>query len=279
MSRKCVHAIFVVLCLNMAMVVAFAQDFHQSYLLAEGNGVSIKNIAGNITVKGYDGAEIIVTAFKEGRDRDQLSIEDFSTESQIDIQVKAPPDCYCEATVRFEISVPQAVSYDYNSFSTAAGNIRIEDLRGKIHADNVSGWILMRNVAGAMFASSFSGDVMIDQATETATTLGENSQPRDSILAKSISGNIKVTLIQLNDSAMNRMEFSSLSGNVEVRVPENLGADVEITTMIGRLITDFPLMIAAPPFWFGGSARGRVGNGAHELIITSVVGNVSLLKN
>ena len=287
MITKSIRIGLVVLCLNM---VVLAQDFQRSYRLAEGSKVGIKNVAGDVLVKGYDGTDIQVTAFKEGRDRDRLTIEDFSSGGSVDVRVKYPQDCNCEASIRFEVQVPRALNYNYDAFSTVAGNIKIEEVMGMIRADNVSGLILLHNVAGAMYASSFSGDVVIERGTETASRSNgrwrrgyrryfPGDQPAGSVLAKSISGNVKVALVQLANSSLNQMEFSSLSGNVEVKMPNNLGADVEMSTIIGKLETDFPLTVVKSEIGLGSSARGRVGDGSRTLKITSTAGNVSLRKN
>jgi hypothetical protein len=290
MTRKSLRLAFVILSLTLTAAIVVAQDFQKSYLLAEGNQVSIENVAGDILVKGYDGTEIIVTAFKEGRDRDLLSIEDFSTESNVDVRVKYPQNCNCDATIRFEVKVPQAINYNYDAFSTVSGNIIVDNARGVLHTDNVNGMILISNVSGEINASSFSGDVEIEGATEVpAWSKGHQQwdfrwfspfeQAVGSVVAKTISGNVKVGLIQLDDSSMNRMEFSSLCGNVEVKVPDSLGAEVEMTTMIGKLETDFQLTVVKNAYIPGASARGRVGNGSHELKISSITGNVTLQKN
>lgn len=289
MIRKSIRIAFGVLCLNLAVSFVLAQDFQKSYSLAEGSKVGIKNVAGDILVRGYDGSMIMVTAFKEGRDRDRLTIEDFSS-GNVDVRVKYPQDCNCEASIRFEVMVPRALNYNYDAFSTVAGNIKVEDVIGMIRADNVSGVILLRNVSGTMYASSFSGDVMIERGAETLSRSNgrwrrgyrryfPGDQPVGSVLAKSISGNVKVDLVQLTNSSLNQMEFSSLSGNVEVKMPGNLGATVEMSTVIGNVETDFPLTVVKSEIGLGGSARGRVGDGSRNLKITSTSGNVSLRKN
>lgn len=289
MIRKSIRIAFGVLCLNLAVSFVLAQDFQKSYSLAEGSKVGIKNVAGDILVRGYDGSMIMVTAFKEGRDRDRLTIEDFSS-GNVDVRVKYPQDCNCEASIRFEVMVPRALNYNYDAFSTVAGNIKVEDVIGMIRADNVSGVILLRNVSGTMYASSFSGDVMIERGAETLSRSNgrwrrgyrryfPGDQPVGSVLAKSISGNVKVDLVQLTNSSLNQMEFSSLSGNVDVKMPGNLGATVEMSTVIGNVETDFPLTVVKSEIGLGGSARGRVGDGSRNLKITSTSGNVSLRKN
>jgi hypothetical protein len=294
MTQKSLSVAVVCLCLHLTTVIVCAQDFQKSIRLAAGSRVNIQNVAGDVLVQGYDGDTILVSAFKEGRDRDRLTIKDFSTDSSLDVRVRYPQNCNCEATIRFEVNVPRATEYNYDGFTTVAGNIKVEDAKGRLHVENVSGLVLLKKVAGAIYASSLSGDVTLEQAAETMTWTGATwsqdrrrsprryfpgVQPVGSVVAKSISGKVQVSLLQLLPASPNRMEFSSLSGSVEVRMPESLGAQVEMTTTVGNVETDFPLTVIKAEYVPGGSARGRLGDGSHELKISSIAGNVSLRKN
>jgi len=278
------------MCLTWIAVTVPAQDFQKSYQLAENQSVSIKNVAGDMLVQGYDGTIFYVKAIKEGKDRDRVTIEDFSTGNNIDIRVNYPQNCNCEATIRFEVQVPRALSFNYESLSTVAGLVKIEQAMGMIRAEAVSGKVQLRNLVGTVYASTFSGDVLIERASEAATrgngrwrrgwqrVLPFNSST-GSILAKSISGNIKVDLVRLEGASLGRMEFGTTAGNVEVKMPANLGALVEMATLIGQVVTDFPLPVLKNATGLGGSARGQVGDGTRELVISSVTGNVALMKN
>ena len=290
MFRKSFGFAGAALLLSLLLQSSSAQDFQKSYSLAENSKIGIKNIAGNVQVKGYDGTEIQVTAVKEGRDKDLLSIEDFSNNGRVDIRVKYPQNCNCEASIHFNVRVPRAFNYDYDAISTVGGNLTIDDVRGMVRADNVSGFILLRNVTGTLYASSFSGDVTVEQAAETATRgngrwrrgyqrFRPGDLPAGSILAQSVSGNVKVMLSRLDEAGTRQMEFGSVSGNVEVRVPESLGAFVEMTTLVGKVEIDFPLVIIKDVLGLGTSARGQVGDGSRKLKISSTAGNLSLRKN
>lgn len=290
MIPKSVFSALALLCLIWVGVQVSAQDFQRTYDLAENQRVSIKNVAGDVLVQGYDGNTFHVRAFKEGKDRDRLTIEDFSTAANIDIRVKYPQDCNCEATIRFEVQVPRALSFNYEALSTVAGNVKVDQAIGTIRAENISGLVHLRNVSGAIYASSFSGNVHIERASETPTR-GNGRWRRGwqrflpfgsstgSILAKSISGHVMVDLVRLEGASLQRMEFVSTSGNVEVKMPASLGASVEMASTIGQVATDFPLTVIRNITGIGASARGKVGDGTRELIIASVSGNVTLLKN
>jgi hypothetical protein len=75
-------------------ITALAQDFQQTYRLGAGSTVSIHNISGNVKVTGYGGDAIIVSGIKEGRDRDQVQVEDRSSGGRVEIGVHYPNNCH-----------------------------------------------------------------------------------------------------------------------------------------------------------------------------------------
>ena len=95
--------------------------------------------------------------------------------------------------------------------------------------------------------------------------------------AKSTSGNVKVDLARVDGTSP--LEFSSVSGNVVVRVPSGVGADVEMSTLSGSLHTDFPINVEERKYGPGKSAKGRVGDGARVVKMTSVSGNLNLSRS
>ena len=267
MNRNLFRATFLGFCLSLVSFAVMAQDFQKSYRLAQGSRVSIKNISGDVIVKGYDGEAIVVTGYKEGRDRDLLSVEDLSDGSRVEVKVRYPERCYdCNASVRFEVKVPRTIKYDYDAFSSVSGDVEVSEAMGTIRAKSVSGNVNIKEVAGTVQANSVSGEVTVEQASGAVT-------------AKSTSGNVRVELLRLEGSNANRMEFGSVSGNVEVKMPGSIGADVDMSTMSGQLETDFPITIEKKEFGPGRSARGRVGDGTRALRLSSVSGNVYLRRN
>lgn len=266
MNRNLFRLTFSLLCLSLVSFSVLAQDFQKSYRLAQGSRVSIKNVSGDVIVKGYDGESIVVSGYKEGRDRDQVSVEDLSDGSRVEVKVRYPERCNCNASVRFEVKVPRSINYEYDAFSSVSGNVEVHEAMGTIRAKSVSGNVNVKEVAGTVHANSVSGEVSVEQASGAVT-------------AKSTSGNVRVDLLRLEGSNANRMEFGSVSGNVEVKMPGSIGAEVEMSTLSGSLETDFPITIEKKEFGPGRSARGRIGDGMRTLRLSSVSGNIYLRRN
>lgn len=248
-------------CCLLSVSAAMAQDFQRSYQLGAGGSIRVSNVSGNINVSGYDGNAVIVNAFKEGRDSNQVEIEDRSAGDRVDIGVQYPRNCNCDASVRFEVQVPRAGRYNFERISTASGDIRAQNFAGNLRASTASGEVEVTNVSGEIRASSASGNVNVRNAT------GE-------VNASSASGDVDVEIAQLEGAA--RMTFSSASGDVRVKMPSNLDAEVNLSTVGGSVQTTFPLQVQRRQHGAGEYARGRLGSGAGTLRISSASGNVRL---
>src|SRR3712207_2255082 len=105
-----------------AAVSAAAQDFQRSYNLAAGASVEIANVSGDINLSGHEGSEVVVSAYKEGRDRNEVEVEDASTQGRIKLRAKYPDNCNCDASIRFEVRVPRSANLVLDRISTASGN-------------------------------------------------------------------------------------------------------------------------------------------------------------
>ena len=264
MRKALFRSVVALACLTFILIgTAIAQDFQKTYGLSANGAVSVRNVSGDVIVTSYDGEAVVVKGFKEGRDREMVEVEDRSSNDRVDVRVRYPERCNCDASVRFEVLVPRAAAYNFERLSTASGGIEINRVRGDVRADTASGNITVKEVTGAVTASTASGELEIKDITGT-------------INARSASGNVDVSLAQL--AGTSNMKFSSASGDVSVRMPASSAADIEMSTLSGSLKTDFPLEINKERYGPRQSARGRLGDGSRSLHISSISGNVSLMS-
>jgi DUF4097 and DUF4098 domain-containing protein YvlB len=222
---------------------AAAQDFQKTYKIGAGGQIRIGNVSGDVRVTGYDGDAIIVTGTKKGRDRDMVEVEDRSGTSNVDVGVRYPKHCNCDASVRFEVQVPRSVSYDFDRISSVSGDVEVTGVTGRLHASAVSGDVHIKDVSGSVSASAVSGDV-------------------------------KVEINRLEGS--DDMKFSTVSGDVSVLLPGSLDADLDISSFSGSIKTDFPVEVRSERFGSRNWARAKLGDGSRRLKMSSVSGDLSL---
>lgn len=228
----------------VAMVTTVAaQDFQKTYRIGAGGQVRIGNISGDVNVNGYDGDTILVRATKKGRDRDQVEVEDRSGGNIVDIGVRYPKHCNCNASIDFEVQVPRSINYDFDHIASVSGDVTVTGVTGRLHASTVSGDARVNDVSGSVSASSVSGDV-------------------------------KVEINQLQGA--DDMKFSTVSGDVSVMLPSSLDADVDMSSFSGSVKTDFGIEVKSERHGMHTSARGKLGDGARRLKMSSVSGDLSL---
>jgi DUF4097 and DUF4098 domain-containing protein YvlB len=249
-----------VLC-ALAAAGASAQDFQRTYNLGEGGSVEIANVSGDVNLTGYEGSAVVVNAYKTGRDRDMVEVEDESTQGRIVLRAKYPNNCNCDASVRFEVRVPRSSNLSFDKISTASGNVKAEGFSGRLHLSTASGDVTVRGVGGVIRAASASGTVRIANATGTVN-------------ASTASGDVEVELTRVEGAG--DMRFSSASGDVHVRLPSNIDARVSLSTASGDIETNFPIEVRHDRYGSGTRAEGQLGSGSRELKISTASGNVSL---
>ncbi|HYH86750.1 MAG TPA: DUF4097 family beta strand repeat-containing protein [Pyrinomonadaceae bacterium] len=245
----------------VAAATAGAQDFQRSYTLAPGGSISVSSVSGDISIMGYEGSGVTVIAFKEGRDRDLVEVEDLSTQGRVSVRAKYPNNCNCDASLRFEVRVPRSSNFVFDKISTASGNIKAEGVSGRLHLSTASGNVTLQAVGGEIRASTASGNVRVRDAA-------------GSVNANSASGDVDVELTRIEGAG--DMRFSTASGNVNVRLPASLDARVDLSTVSGSIDTNFPIEVKDNRYGPGSSARGQLGSGSRSLKISSASGDVSL---
>ncbi|MBI3652923.1 MAG: DUF4097 family beta strand repeat protein [Acidobacteria bacterium] len=224
---------------------AAAQDFQKSYSINAGGQIKISNVSGDIFITGYDGNAILVTANKEGRDRDKVEVEDLSSSNRVEVQVKYPRHCNCDASINFKVQVPRSINFDFEGIHSVSGEVEIQGVRGNIKVASVSGEVHVKDVSGAVNASSVSGSVEV----EIQQLVGKDD-----------------------------LKFSSVSGSVQVKMPGDLDAEVDMSTLSGSLKTDFPLEIRKEKYGPRNSVKGRLGDGSRRLHMSSVSGSLTLSR-
>jgi DUF4097 and DUF4098 domain-containing protein YvlB len=234
------YCLFLVALLTPAGIKA--QDFRRTYPLGTGGQLRVRNISGDVKISGYSGNSVEVTAYKVGRDRDKIQVEDKSYDNRLEFGVRYLENRNTNASVNFVIRVPQSVQYALE-ISSVSGNIQVAGVTSQTKLDSVSGDVTAQNITGV-------------------------------VSAHTVSGNLNVEIRRLRGS--DDLKISSVSGNIQVKAPPDLNADVKMSSVSGSLKTDFPIQIHEQKYGPGQSAGGRLGAGLNNIRLSTVSGRISL---
>jgi hypothetical protein len=221
---------------------------------------------GSITVKGYDGKEVIVETRGKEHERESpepaegarglrridspLSIDAENNEVNIKLDVfHQDADCI--------ITVPRRSSL---SLSTVNGSsINVSDVEGELDVKNINGAVTLNHVAG-------------------------------SVVAHALNGRVLATFTRVDPQKP--MAFSSMNGDIDVTLPADVKANLTLRTDNGGIYSDFDIpftgsrTILEENKGTGGKYRlktdktvhATLNGGGQEIQIKNFNGNIYLRK-
>ncbi|MDQ3950508.1 MAG: DUF4097 domain-containing protein [Gemmatimonadota bacterium] len=253
---------------------------------------------GTVELQAYSG-EIIVSAWA----RDQVRVR--ATSERSALRFEASPARLSlglrsgrSGDTRFEVTVPVGVRVRAN---TSSGDIRITGSKAEVEARTQGGDIVVEDVGptditafsgdvgasginGELRINALSGDVRIRQVVgnvEAKTVSGEIDL-RDArskyVRAGSTSGDITFDGTIDPDG---RYELQTHSGDVELTLPSNVGAQLTLSTYSGTIDSDFPLTLEPNRPYGAASSHGKsftftLGRGGARITAESFSGDITI---
>lgn len=167
--------------------------------------------------------------------------------------------------MHFTVRVPAGVRL---RASTVSGDVFASGLRANVDLSSVSGDVRLRDVtAQAVEAQSVSGDIeLIDVHA-------------DEVGAQTVSGDVDFSgeIRRGGD-----YDFQTLSGDVVLRVPRGIGAEVTASTFSGDFETSFPFTstgVQRESKWARRQRiNGTIGDGGATIRLQSFSGDVEILE-
>ena len=194
---------------------------------AADHRVIVDNVSGPITVTGYDGTEVKLTAYRKTKAESRERLREAIEEVTLDIEEKSDRIlCYVNAPWRrddgsvnyrgweyygydvdyeFELKVPVKTRVTLRTVNE--GDIDVTNVTGDFEVRNVNGDIAMREVSGSGKATTVNGDVEVSF----------RKNPTD------------------------ECSFKTVNGKVDVEFPEKVSANIRLKTMNGDVYSDFPV--------------------------------------
>ncbi len=229
--------------------LAFEQQVLSAhYPFPAGGSVSVENIEGAIRVEGWDRAEVEVTVTKtalgSGSRADDVRIVVESAEQAIAFVTLYPTDSREPVRVDYRLRVPRQVRLA--RLETIDGDIVVHDVEGAVKARSLNGNIQQTAVAGRMTARTINGNIAVSlRALPAPAGLPDRRAP---------------------------LSLEAVNGNLELLLPPEPNAELELNTVAGRIESNHPLTVSAVP---GDSTRrARLGRGGVLIRLRTVRGNI-----
>ena len=231
--------------------------------------IRIGVVSGSITVKGYNGQEVLVDAVVRRGGRESkttaeaaglrrifnsatgLAVEEENNVMQINVRSHSQP-------VDVTVQTPMNTSLKLSSVNH--GHITVENISGEIEVSNINGGVTLTGVSGSTVAHALNGPVV-------------------------------AVFLKLDPSKP--MSFSSLNGKIDVTLPADLKADLNMRSGRGEIYSDFDVVLGGrnPKLEENASGRqgkyrvstdsgvtGKINGGGQELTFKNMNGNIYIRK-
>ena len=229
---------------------AFTEEFHQTYALTSDGRVELDNINGAVHISTWDQDEVKVDAVKYADSKERLEqarIEIDSGKDHLSVRTKYPDHGLTfnwgshnnPASVEYTLTVPRTARLD--EIKLINGSLDVTGVTGEVHASCINGRLEAHNLSGRADLST-------------------------------INGHLDAKFDQLRGSSL---ELKSVNGSVELTIPSDSKAEIEASTVSGRIDNDFGLHVNHHSF-VGHDLRGELGNGGPRIKLSNINGRIEI---
>lgn len=231
--------------------------------VAPGAWVRVHNVNGGIKVERATGNQVEIVATKSWRRGDPSDV-------RIELKRIGPN----------EEGVIVCAFWNENATCDERG-YRSESSRGRSRNSDVSVEFTVKLPAGVKInAGTVNGGVTVEGATSEVRAGTVNGEVEaystgGPVRASTVNGDVRVRMGRLTTDE--DLTYATVNGNIIVEFQGEVDAEIELTTVNGRLHSGFPLQLQGriDPRHL----RATIGKGGRRIQLTTVNGNVELRKN
>lgn len=221
---------------------------------------------GTVTIHQVEGnsARAVVNTDYWHIDPSEVGITESQSGNSIDVQIHTPEQHsswfhWRSPRVEIEIDVPAHSNLD---LETGFGDFTASGLQAKSRLDTGFGHVRLTDYDGSLDAESGFGDMTTDGRF-------------DSLQLKTGFGHIDARVAQ-GSHVTDSWRVTSGFGDVRMKLPEDLNADLHASSGFGGVSTDFPITISGMKEH--SSISGRIGSGGPPLNLETGFGSVHIGK-
>ena len=250
LQRYLIACLFLCFGMSFAATLAASQQLERAwyglYPLPVGGSVSVENVQGEISVEGWDRAEVEITAGKIGKGQDE-HLEDVRVVTELGIQSLAirtvyPPHMDKPVRVDYRLRVPRQVHLA--SLRTLEGNIAVHSVEGSVEARTLSGNIVEMGMTGRVTARTLTGSILV-----SFKALPAGTQP---------------------------LLMDTVNGNIDLLLPPRPNADLELSTLDGSIQGNYAFQVSSEPG--DTTRRTRLGLGGVTVTLRTVRGTIRVAE-
>lgn len=252
-----------VLLLAVFPISARADEWSHSYPVTGKPEVAVDANDGDVEVLVGSSQQVDVRVITHGwKIQDDVQVTGNQSGNHVEIKLhKISHACFgvCIQSIRVEVRVPRESDLNIH---TDDGNVRVDSVRGNLQFETGDGDVRLRDVEGSLHADTHDGNVDVNGRFDVL-----NLHTGD--------GNIDAE-VNAASAPQPGWLLRSGDGNIRLRLPDNLGADLDAHSGDGEVQVGFP--IAASSSGSENSVRGRINGGGISIELRTGDGDIKVEK-
>jgi DUF4097 and DUF4098 domain-containing protein YvlB len=274
---KKVFLLFLIYSLPVQYILADGIIKEQTLPTSQGKTLKVKVESGDVTISTWSKDEAYIKISGNDEAKDKLTYKIDGKDGDIFVAASKSQDISNanNISLKIEISIPEKFNTE---IATAGGDISLGGLTGSVKLKTAGGDITLRNINGDANLKTAGGDIKIESFSGnlSAKTAGGNiniTSSEGSISAKTSGGDVIVGYSGVNKG----IDLSTSGGNINLSLPENISAKVELVSMNGEIKSDFTITGDVSK-----TARqkitGEIGSGGELIKCKTMGGNITIEK-
>jgi lia operon protein LiaG len=236
-----------------------AQEYKIPVQNTKENKLILRNFSGDLPIEGYSGNEIIITTssmdlvpperakglkpiYPGGTDNTGIGLATEKNDNRVEVSCLLP----FSRNGEYRMKVPDNLALEIHSGCENSNDITITNMKNEIEIQNCAD-IRMDNVTGPLILSTISGNI--------------------DIVCKSIAANTPFSI-------------NSVSGDIDISLPENAAVNLEMRTMSGGFYSDFDFTETQKDMKRvgGNELKYSLNGGGSKFSVVTISGNIYLRK-
>ncbi len=282
MRRRALFALSAFFILCVAALPAAADVWTKTWPVTAAAQVSVNADDGNIRVEtgGSTQVKAIVRTVGWRIADDEVRVFEKQSGDRVELELKLPSrrfDIHFRREISIELTVPGNAELDLH---TGDGNIATRGVEGTLRSDTGDGNITVVGAKGKIRLHTGDGNINAEELDGSlAADTGDGNLVVagrfDGVDAETGDGNVEVTAYA-GSRVASAWKVRTGDGDVTVRLPEGVAADIDANTGDGRITCDFAVSVSGKVD--PATVRGPMNGGGPPLALRTGDGNIRVAK-
>lgn len=262
-----------------------ADDWSKTYSISGRADLQVHTDDGDVNIASADQKQIVAHVTTEGYKigPNDVRIDENQSGDHVVITVKTPHmnmnffggmhhSVHVQLTVPRELDLEATTGDGSVQLQTVTGHIQIRTGDGSIRADSIHGDVSLHTGDGSIDGRSLDGTLTADSGDGGIRIAGRF----DGLTINTGDGSVDASA-GVGSKMSSPWSLHSGDGSIDLRVPQDLRAYVDLKTGDGSITLDVPVTVEGAQE--RSHVRGNLNGGGAELKITSGDGSIHLMKS